>query len=81
MTDRSDSWGWATTMLSMMGRLSEMKKLGHQGFLRALLDEGYAPKLNGMFQYEHQPYLEMLQQDLEEKQQHFDKVYFSPDPC
>lgn len=57
-----------------MGRLTEMKTMGHGAMVHALLGEGFAPKLEGIFMYEHEPYLGDLKEDVAEKEATFGKV-------
>lgn len=61
-------------VLGRMGRLTEMKSLGHQGMIKTLLEEGFAPRLDGIFMYEHEPYLEDLKGDMVHKEEAYGKV-------
>lgn len=54
MSEKTDSWGWATTMLSMMGMLDAMKVQGYRKFVAGLVHEGFKKEMNGMFDYEYQ---------------------------
>jgi hypothetical protein len=61
-------------MHGRMGRLTEMKSLGHKGMINTLLEEGFAPRLDGIFMYEHEPYLEDLKEDMMHKEEAYGKV-------
>jgi hypothetical protein len=54
MSDKSDSWGWATTMLHMMGRLTDMRHAGYRDFMASILRQGFSMDLSGFLAYEHQ---------------------------
>ena len=65
VTEKSDSWGWATMMLGLMGRLDEMRKKGYKAFLQNLLDEGFCADLSAIFLFEQQAFINLLQSELD----------------
>ena len=74
MTARSDSWGWATTMLGLMGRLEEMRKTGYNNFLRVLLNKGFVVDLSAIFLFEQQAYIDLVQSELDDVQAVYAKI-------
>lgn len=65
ITERSDSWGWATMMLGLMGRLNEMRKVGYREFVNGLLDKGFTVNLSAIFLFEQQAFIDLVQDELD----------------
>ena len=65
ITERSDSWGWATMMLGLMGRLNEMRKVGYRDFLQDLIDKGFTVNLSAIFLFEQQAFIDLVQSELD----------------
>jgi len=74
MTEKSDSWGWATMMLGLMGRLDEMRKTGYQAFIHRLLDKGFIVDLSAIFVYEQQAFIDLVQSELDEVKKVYAKI-------
>ena len=78
ISERSDSWGWATMMLGLMGRLPDMRKRGYQSLIQDLLDRGFRVDLSAIFLYEQQAFIDLLQSELKgltESHSQFNKTW------